>query len=165
MYSPKQAKQNTEKASKLGHIEVIQSPLVKKLCENFEDASFDLVPSTTKWQPLPAPGQESKLIFASDSAIKTIETPQPPHKKIAFVKAALLKLDQYAINKLDKDNPNPFAIRDLMKESALFHSTAFPLQHVAIPGKNIFHGVREIIYESIKDEGFNNALGGNDGDP
>jgi hypothetical protein len=47
-----------------------------------------------------------------------------------------------------------------MKDSALFHSTAFPLRHVNIPGKTIYHAVREIIFESIKDDGFNNALEG-----
>jgi len=71
-----------------------------------------------------------------------------------------LKLDQYSIDKLDKNNPNPFAIRDIMRGSALFHSTAFPLRHVNIPGKSVYHAVREIIFESIKDKGLNNALDG-----
>ena len=46
---------------------------------------------------------------------------------------------------------SPFAIRDLMKDSALFHSTAFPLRHFFIPGKSLLESIREIIYESIKD--------------
>ena len=151
-----------ERASKIGHLEVIQSPLVKKLCENFRDPDSpdDSPLKSIKWEKLPKPGEELKIIFSADGSIQTIEHNQPPYKAIAFVKTALLKIDQYSIDKLDKDNPNPFAIRDLMKDSALFHSTAFPLRHVYIPGKNVYNSVREIIFESIKDKGFNNALDG-----
>ena len=149
-----------EKASKLGHLEVIRSPSVRKLCKNFEDPSYIPETSNTVWQDLPSEGQKLNIIFSSDGSIQTIESPQPPYKAIAFVKTALLKLDQYAISKLDKEMPNPFAIRDMMKDSALFHSTAFPLRHVVIPGKTIYNAVREIIYVSVKDKGLNDALDG-----
>lgn len=150
-----------ERASKLGHLEVIKSPLVQKLCKNFEDPTYYTpIPSAVSWQSLPNSKNELRVIFSTDGSLQIIEKPQPPYKAIAFVKTALLRLDQYAISKLDKETPNPFAIRDLMKDSALFHATAFPLRHVIIPGKTIYHSVREIIYESIKDKGLNDALDG-----
>jgi len=149
-----------ERASKLGHLEVIRSPLVQKLCHSFENPKSLPTTSNVEWQQLPKGKNELKIIFSSDGAPKIIENPQPPYKAISFIKTALLKVDQYAISKLDRENPNPFAIRDLMKNSALFHSTAFPLRHVVIPGKTVYQTVREIIYESIKDVGFNNALDG-----
>lgn len=149
-----------ERASKLGHLEVIKSPLVRKLCENFEDPKFIPTISNTSWQTLPRGTQELKIIFSSDGSLQPIESPYPPYKAIAFVKTALLRVDQVAISKLDKESPNPFAIRDIMKDSALFHSTAFPLRHVSIHGKNIYNAVREIIFESIKDKGLNDALDG-----
>jgi hypothetical protein len=149
-----------EKASKIGHLEVIQSPLVKKLCESFNDPDCQCEPHGVSWQNIPSGGQELKLIFASDGSLQTIESPIPPYKAIAFVKTVLLKLDQHAILKLDKDNPNPFTLRDIMKESALFHATSFPLRHVVIPGKSIYHAVREILYESVNDPGLNNSLDG-----
>lgn len=149
-----------EKASKLGHLEVIQSPLVKKLCENFNDQDYEIQLSGVKWHPIPEGGRELKIIFAADGSVQPIESPSPPYKAIAFVKSALLKLDQYAISKLDKENPNPFALRDLMKESALFHATSFPLRHVVVPGKSIYNSVREILFESVKDNGLNNSLDG-----
>ncbi len=149
-----------ERASKLGHLEVIKSPLVQKLCKNFEDP--ECLPSSLSacWQSLPNSGQELRIVFSTDGSLQTIENPHPPYKAIAFVKTALLKVDQHAISRLDKETPNPFAIRDLMKDSALFHATAFPLRHVIVPGKTIYHSVREIIFESIKDKGLNDALGG-----
>jgi hypothetical protein len=149
-----------ERASKLGHLEVIKSPLVQKLCKNFEDPTYIPESSNATWQPLPEAAEELKIIFSSDGSLQTIEAPQPPYKALAFVKTALLKVDQYAISRLDKESPNPFAIRDMMKNSALFHSTAFPLRHVAIPEKTIYQTVREIIFESVKDVGLNNALDG-----
>ncbi|MBA7688420.1 hypothetical protein ES703_96900 [subsurface metagenome] len=149
-----------ERASKLGHLEVIQCPLVKKLCQNFEDPDYVPESSGALWKDLPKGGRELKIIFSSDGSLQTIESPQPPYKAIAFVKTALLKLDQYAVSRLNKESPNPFAIRDMMERAALFHSTAFPLRHVLIPGKTIYQTVREIIYESVKDTGLNNALDG-----
>lgn len=150
----------SERASKLGHLEVIQSPLVQRLCKDFEDPEFEHKHSTAKWEKLPVDGEELNIIFSADGSFQVIDSPQPPYKAITFVKTALLKLDQYALSKIDKDTPHPFALRDLMKDSALFHSTAFPLRHVKIEGKTIFNAVREIIFESIKDKGLNNAIEG-----
>ncbi|HLG36384.1 MAG TPA: hypothetical protein VI757_16015, partial [Bacteroidia bacterium] len=110
-----------ERASKLGHLEVIQSELVQKLCKSFNDPEFvEHTGSVSKWEPLPTDGTELKIIFSTDGSIQIIENPNPPFKAIAFVKSALLRVDQYALSKIDKDTPNPFELRDLMKESALY---------------------------------------------
>jgi hypothetical protein len=149
-----------EKASKIGHLEVIKCPLVKKLCQNFEDPEYTPDISKAAWQLLPQTGNELKIIFSSDGSIQTLESSQPPHKAIAFVKTALMKLDQYAISKLDQEAPNPFALKDAMEKAALFHSTAFPLRHVKIKDKTIYQTVREILFESVNDTGLNDALDG-----
>ncbi|MBC8230489.1 hypothetical protein H8E77_13155 [bacterium] len=149
-----------ERASKTGHIEVIQSPLVNKLFENFENPEHPPLSTDAKWQTLPPKNRELDIIFAADGSIQTIEEPHPPYKAIAFVKTALLKVDQVAIARVDKNNPHPFALRDLMKKSAIFHATAFPLRHVHISDKSVYHTIREIIYESVKDAGYNNAIDG-----
>ena len=149
-----------ERASKLGHLEVIQCPLVQELCKNFEDPEYIPDSSGAHWENTPNDGKELKIIFSSDGSLQTIESPQPPYKAIAFVKTALLKLDQYAVSKLNKESPNPFTLRDMMKRAALYHSTAFPLRHVFIKGKTIYQTVRDIIYESVKDSGMNNSLEG-----
>ncbi len=149
-----------EKASKLGHLEVIQCPLVQRLCQNFEDPDYTPESTGAVWQQLPKGGKELGIIFSSDGSIQPIESRKPPYKAIAFVKTALMKLDQYAIAKLDKETPNPFSLRDMMERAALFHATAFPLRHVLIKGKTIYQTVREIIYESVRDTGLNNAIDG-----
>lgn len=150
-----------EKASKLGHLEVIQSPLVQKLCQNFNDPTIDNSKNhAPTWQTISATGKELKYIFSSDGSIQFTEQPNPPYKAIAFVKTALFKVDQYAIDKIDKDIPHPLALRDLMKDSALYHATAFPLRNVYIEGKSNYDAIRGIVYESIKDNGLNGSLNG-----
>jgi len=147
-----------EKASKLGHLQVIESPLVKDLIKEFNDLDFDKAIPESNWTTLPDSGKELKIIFSSDGSLQPIEWKSPPYKAIAFVKTALLKLDFYELSKIDKDTPNPFALKDLMEKSALFHATAFPLRNVNIEGKTIYNAIREIIYESICDKGKDNAL-------
>ena len=149
-----------EKASKLGHLEVIKSPLVKKLCEDFENPEYDISGLDTKWQELPKEGTPLNIIFSSDGSIQILESKQPPYKALSFIKTALFKMDQYALSKLDKESPNPFSLKDIMEKSALFHSTVLPLRHVKIEGKNLFNAIREIIFESIKDKGLNDSLDG-----
>lgn len=150
-----------ERANKLGHLEVIQSELVQKLCTSFNDPAYtEHTGNTSLWEPLPKDGNELKIIFSTDGSLQIIENPNPPYKAIAFVKSALLRIDQYAISKIDKETPNPFALRDLLKDSALYHSTAFPLRNVFIEGKSNFNAIREIIFESVKDKGLNGSLEG-----
>jgi len=150
-----------ERASKLGHLEVIQSELVQKFCKSFNDIEIvEHTESLSKWEQLPTDGEELKIIFSTDGSIQVIENPNPPFKAVAFVKTALFIVDQHKISKIDKDTPNPLAIRDLMKDSALYHSTVFPLRNVYIEGKTNYDAIREIIFESVKDKGLNDAIGG-----
>lgn len=160
-YQNKEGRLPAERASKLGHLEVIQSALVQKLCKSFNDPEYiEHTGSVSRWEKLSTDGKELKIIFSTDGSIQVIENPNPPFKAIAFVKSALLRVDQYALSKIDKDTPNPFALRDLMKKSALYHSTAFPLRNVFIEGKTNFNAVREIMFESVKDKGLNDSLEG-----
>jgi hypothetical protein len=150
-----------ERASKLGHLEVIQSELVKKLCKSFNSLETVLHPgSEILWNKLPEDGRELTIIFSSDGSFQEVSNQSPPYKSIAFVKAALMKMDQYALSKVNKETPNPFHLRDIMKESALYHSTAFPLRNVYIEDKSNYDAVRQILFESLKDDGLNNSLNG-----
>lgn len=149
------AKLPGERASKLGHLDVLKSPLVQQLIHNFEQDTAVASAENMGWLPFPESGEPLDLIFAVDGSIQVIVDELPPHKSVAFVKTALLRLDQIAIAKIDKDTPHPFAIRDLMSESALYHATVFPLSHVQIPGMTVYDAVRETIYQSMKDASLN----------
>jgi len=140
-----------EKASKLGHLEVLKSDLVKKLCKSFEDPKAIPISSGTAWESICAQGNPLPLIFSVDGSFQLIKSETPPHKALAFVKTALLRMDQRALSKIDPDTPHPFALRDILEESALYHATVFPLRHVIVPGLCTYDAIRQIIFESIKD--------------
>lgn len=140
-----------EKASRLGHLEVLKSELVNKLVKNFESESSPLISIKSSWEKMPMGGKPLSLIFGIDGSLQPIESDTPPYKRLAFVKTALLRIDQFALSKIDKDSPHPFALRDMLADSALYHATVFPLRHVSAPNLNTYHAIRQIIFESVKD--------------
>lgn len=144
-----------ERASKLGHLEVLKSDLVRKLCQSFEDPKQSTAVPNASWETANILGKPLPLIFGVDGSIQTIESDIPPHKALAFVKTALLRLDQYALAQVDKDSPHPLALRDILADSALYHATVFPLRNVVVPGLNTYHAIRRIIFESVSDASLN----------
>ncbi len=157
---PYQAGRNlpSEKASKLGHLEVLKSPLVQQIVENFEQPEAVETSAHIKWEPFPSPGEPLDLVFAVDGSWQPVTDERPPFKRIAFIKTALMKVDQVALSRIDKDEPHPLALRDLMAEAALYHATAFPLRHVYSKGLSVYDAIRQIIFESLKDASLNGEV-------
>ncbi|MCA6595093.1 MAG: hypothetical protein IM539_01970 [Pseudanabaena sp. M046S1SP1A06QC] len=144
-----------ERASKLGHLEVINSELVKSLCQNFENSENISVDTSRLWEPIPSGGKVLPLVFGVDGSFQAIKSDTQPHKELAFVKTALLRMNSKALSELDRNNPNPFELRDIMRDSAQYHATVFPLRNVTLQNTSIYHAVRQIIFESIKDSSLN----------
>jgi len=140
-----------ERASRLGHLEVLRSSMVQQLVQSFEQPDVSVGADKIDWQPMPPQGQPLDLIFGVDGSIQVIEDERPPHKALAFVKTALMRIDQVALSRIDKETPHPFALRDLMSDSALYHATVFPLRHVQVPGLSVYDAVRQTIFESVQD--------------
>lgn len=141
-----------ERASKLGHLDVLKSPLVQHLVQKFEEPDITDLPPFIGWQHFPQLGKHLDLIFAVDGSWQPITDERPPYKSIAFIKTALVNLDQVGLSQIDKETPHPFAIRDLMAKSAAYHATALPLRHLYADGMSVYNAVRQAIYESVKDE-------------
>ncbi len=140
-----------ERASRLGHLDVLKSELVKKLCKSFEDPTHSPVSTTCSWEAMPSRGEPLPLVFGVDGSLQVIESETPPYKALAFIKTALLRLDQVALSEIDKESPHPLALRDILADSALYHATVLPLRHVVIPGMSVYDAVRQIIFESMRD--------------
>lgn len=140
-----------EKASKLGHLDVISSELVNRLIDSFNDKNPPSTPKNIPWEAINFE-EENKLpiIFGIDGSLQAVESEKRPYKKVAFVKTALLRLDQYAISKIDNIHPHPLALKDILSDSAIYHATVFPLRHVTLPDINTYNANRKIIYESMK---------------
>lgn len=140
-----------ERASRIGHLDVIKSPLVQKICQNFKNPSVPEECRKIPWETLPECDGELKYIFGIDGSLQVIRSDVSPYSTIAFVKTALLKIDQQELSKIDKENPHPFAIRDILQDSALYHATVIPLENVSVEGMNNYNAVRQIIFESFQD--------------
>lgn len=143
-----------ESASKLGHLRVVESEWVRSLLKDLETDNlsnrdrFD----GTIWKDYEiGHAKPLKYIWAADgSYVSVVEN----KKEVAFVKTALMAVDRDKIAKVDQQYPHPLLLQEIMKESALFHATVFPLKNLKSEKGNIYNTVRHIIYDSMKiDEG------------
>ena len=140
-----------ERASKLAHLDVLKSALVTELCKSFEDPKLEMpsVPSTwVRFPPLISP---LPLVFGVDGSVQVIESQTKPHKALGFVKTAMITLDGPALATLDKQEPHPFAVRDILERSQLYHATVFPLRNVRVKNKSTYDAIRRIVFESLRD--------------
>jgi len=140
-----------ERSSRIGHLEVLKSPLVRQLCENFQKPEIPRECRNLEWQPLDMNADSLKYIFGVDGSTQIIRSDTSPYSTIGFVKTALLKIDEYELAKVDKESPHPYVIRDILQDSAIYHATAFPLRNIGVRGLTNYHAIREILYESIND--------------
>lgn len=141
-----------ENASKLGHLTVTQSNWVKSLISDFENvdqSNFD--PSKTIWQEFSVKSVTPlNSVWATDGSFVSIKTGGIPQKEVAFVKTALLTVDKARIDAVDKENPHPLILQDIMKDSAIFHATVFPLKNVRTSLGSNYDAIRNIVNDSMK---------------
>jgi hypothetical protein len=144
-----------ERASKLGHLQVVKSDLVNRLIDRFSTpVSSSELPKPT-WLPVPQPTEPLKVVFAVDGSFQIVQSERMPRRELGFVKTAMLRLDWGAIRKMDPSAPHPFGLRDLLKETALYHATVFPLKLISIEGMNNYDAIRNIVYDSLRDPALN----------
>ena len=60
-------------------------------------------------------------------------------------------LDQPALNAIDKAEPHPFMIRDILQKSQVYHATVFPLRYIEIAGQTLYDAIRHVIFDSFRD--------------
>ncbi len=141
-----------ERASKLGHLDVVNSELVNEIINQFESVEPAESETDSTWDPINEDAEPLDLIFAVDGSLQTVRSDFPPYKELSFIKTALLWLDQHALSKLDPQTPHPMEMRDIMSESAMHHATELPLKGVRIPGQSNYDTVRKIIFQSFQDK-------------
>lgn len=141
-----------ERASKIGHLEVLDNPLVQNLCKQLRDRQIDPAATGALWSNIEIHAEPLSIVFSADGSYQVIQSEFPPYCARAFIKTALLRLDQYALKRIDRETPHPFALRDILKDSAMHHATVFPLRHVEVAGKTLYDALREIIFTSLKDD-------------
>ncbi|AOT68327.1 hypothetical protein [Geosporobacter ferrireducens] len=141
-----------ESASKLGHLNVIKSSWVKSLIEDFEyvETSTEIDTRRTNWKEFDSNSDPLMNIWAVDGSFVKVTAGNHPPKEVAFIKTALLMVDKVKIELIDPKCPHPLQIRDIMDNSALFHSTVFPLNNIRTSKGNNYDAVRHIIFDSLQ---------------
>jgi len=140
-----------EHASKLGHLPVVKSSFVNALVERFEYPPSKDETSTASWSTFdPTAATPLPTVIAVDGSLQTIASDDLPRRELSFVKTALLRMDEHRISKIDKQMPHPIHMRELAKDSAIYHATVFPLKNVSVPGHSYADLVRHIIRDSMK---------------
>jgi hypothetical protein len=141
-----------EYASKLGHLRVIQSEWVKELISAFEyTTSVPKDESNTVWCEFdPSVGKTLPRVFAVDGSFSTVASNDYPRKEVSFVKTALLRIDKAKLDKIDKENPHPLLLQDVLAQSALYHATVFPLKNIRSKMGSNYDSIRHIVRDSMK---------------
>ncbi len=140
-----------ERASKLGHLEVVDSELVKSLIKQFESSTIINKEYGGKWSTFRSDKKPLNIIYCVDGSLQSIFSNTSPKKELSFIKVALLTLDRYALDKVDKKFPHPMQLKRIMSNSALYHATAFPLKGISLKEMNNYNTVRKIIFDSFND--------------
>jgi hypothetical protein len=141
-----------EAASKLGHLAVIKSPWVQSLVNDFEfetQRGGDL--SQTLWQSFnPADISPLRNIWAVDGSYVSISSEGKPPREMTFVKTALVTLDKTRLDRIDKEHPHPLLLQDILRDSAVFHATVFPLKNVRTSLGSNYDAIRHIVKDSMQ---------------
>ncbi|MDA8430654.1 MAG: hypothetical protein M0T70_15485 [Geobacteraceae bacterium] len=141
-----------ESASKLGHLAVVKSPWVKALIAEFESAlPQEGDPSGSTWSSFSSENVQSlSRVWAVDGSFVSVKAAQHPPREVAFVKTALLAIDRARLDAIDKEHPHPLLLQDVLRDSAVFHATVFPLKNVRTPLGTNYDAVRHIIRDSMR---------------
>lgn len=140
-----------EKASKLGHLNLVNSPWIKSLIDEFETIEFEnYINGSTVWNSVDSKAVPLKHIWVVDGSYAVIKSSTTPPKEVAFIKTALLYISTNEVEKVDKYYPHPLDLQNIMNDSAIFHSTVLPLRNIRSERGSNFETIRNIIFESMK---------------
>lgn len=151
-YQAGQRLTSTERASKLGHLEVVSSPFVRDLIDQFEyPPPAEADPGKDIWQEFdPDDADPLTIVLAVDGSCQTVKSEGYPVRSLSFVKTALVRINRRQLEKIDRDMPHPVLMKALMAESALQASTVLPLRNVRVSGISNYNLVRSIVRDSLQ---------------
>ncbi|MEM5007403.1 hypothetical protein ABEP42_13920 [Priestia megaterium] len=141
-----------ESASKLGHINVIESEWVQSLVKEFESTDYSISASEKSgWEKAEVKDvPKLKYFWAVDGSYVTVASETKPQKEVSFVKTALISIDRTKLEKVDKEQPHPLLLQDIMTKSAVQHATVFPLRNIKTSKGSNYDTVRHIVRDSMK---------------
>lgn len=139
-----------EKASKLGHIKLIESDWVREILSDLssDDLNDESLYDNSIWNEYKL-GNKKPLehIWVVDGSYVNVNENK---KEVCFVKTALMTINEEKIAKIDKQYPHPMDLKEINTDSAMFHCTVFPLKNLRGKDGNLYDTVRHIIYDSMR---------------
>jgi hypothetical protein len=137
-------------ASKTGHIDMIQSPLMQTLITRFEHGTGLAENGLAPWFHLDVDGVPPLgQVVASDGSLQRIVS-EDDSRELCFVKTARFHLRTSDAADIDPRFPHPLQMRKLMEDAAIRCNAVFPLRNMLLrEQKNIKHSIRELVREIL----------------
>lgn len=150
-----------ERASKLGHVKIIQEPRIQRLLEVFESTSDEQRPEFGELSGSLDLDDVGKLenVVAVDGSQACIPNVVLSHKRIGFISASAIFLTRSEIAALKEDpivDPRVLAAR--MEDNTNSIAAALPLGGMAIPGESVVSTLRNTIDEVLRYTGLYETL-------
>jgi hypothetical protein len=149
-YSSESGRFPSEAASKLGHLPLLKSEWIHSLVQSFERRESSGQANTLAWSAQTVEHTPLRNVWAVDGSFVSVKTGERPNREVAFVKTALLTVDNTRLEQIDKEHPHPLLVRDVLADSAVFHATVFPLRNITTPLGNNMDAVRHIAFDSMR---------------
>ena len=140
-----------ENASKLGHLDLVNSPWIKDLVSEFEHVSPPSNPEDgNRWTAVSSGAKTLQQVWAVDGSFATVSSTDKPPREVAFVKAALISLDGSKLAEIDAEQPHPLLLQDILRDSGVFLPSVFPLRNVRTTLGSNYDAVRHIVRETLQ---------------
>jgi LSD1 subclass zinc finger protein len=141
-----------ERASKIGHLKIINEPRIQRLLEEFErvDSTQDMLLGEVSGTIDLSKTNEIRNIVAIDGSHAIIPNEIYRHKRIAFVTAGAIVLRRSDLLEM-KENPiiDPRDLTQRIQNSTHSIASALPLSGIAIPGETLVKTIRNLIHETL----------------
>lgn len=139
-----------EVASKLGHIDAIESETVREILESFEAQQIPRIDASLPWERITF-AKPLKNVIATDGSVQPIPFDEWPYVKLSCVKVSAVTLDSKDLTKIDSATPHPLELRDILSKAVISHVIVFPLRHVRLrSGISIYNAIRKISFDGMK---------------
>lgn len=141
-----------ERASKIGHVKIIQEPHIQRLIEAFEqvdtrrDEALGELSGTLDLTQI----GELENVVAIDGSHVALPNEVHNYKRVAFVTAGAVLLTRHEVADM-KAHPiiDPRDLARQMERNAQTMASVLPLSGVVIPGETVVESIRRIVDETL----------------
>jgi hypothetical protein len=142
----------TELANKVGHIKLIQDPLIQRMIESFEDhrpTDQANLPCPTGTIPMEGEGPIQQVITV-DVGNQAVPNVARPERQVGFVHIAAQLVRLETVDNLrSRPMTDPRRVRSMLGRFTHHTLAALPLSGIHIPGMTVRQSIREVIHRFL----------------